>query len=140
MNRVETYKISNVIPIPQIHDEIINGIEITGDKLILKFNDLNFSHKNKENYSECEMIFYPVKNMSTDSWIKITNKYRKDSLLYMDDFVPIMKKKNISLKVADVFLGYDKIFITGKFLAQNCRNKSFQLTICTENISYNFYN
>lgn len=139
---MKQYNIFLTHHIEQFHDEVIDKIEVTDNKLVLYIDELHFDYGNK--FTKCRIIFSQFEDIFSDiSFIFMNihkNKIKSGKKLYLDEFFNYTKKQKISIEIRDIYEGYEKILIVGKITNGKMKYGNFiQLHIDTKSITYEFY-
>ena len=138
-NKMKKYTISLLSRIEQLHDEIIDRIEVIDNNLVLCLDELHLVNK----FTKCKIIFSEFEDIFSDvsfTFLNIhKNKIRSGRKIYLDEFIEYSKKRNFFIEICDIYEGYERIFIVGKIV--NCKisyGNYVQLCIDTKSVTYEF--
>lgn len=136
---MKKYTISLLSRIEQLHDEIIDRIEVIDNNLVLCLDELHLVNK----FTKCKIIFSEFEDIFSDvsfTFLNIyKNKIRSGRKIYLDEFIEYSKKRNFFIEICDIYEGYERIFIVGKIV--NCKisyGNYVQLCIDTKSVTYEF--
>ena len=138
-NKMKKYTISLLPQIEQLHDEIIDRIEVINNNLVLHFDELHLVNK----YSKCKIMFSQFEEIFSDvsfTFLNIhKNKIKSGRKIYLDEFIEYKKNRNFFIEICDIYEGYERLLIVGKIV--NCKisyGNYVQLCIDTKSITYEF--
>lgn len=143
MGEIRDFLLSDYDFLEQMHDEQIDEIIISENKLELIFSTLHFSYDN--NSKSARIVFSDLEDITSDVYVSIFVKkgeiIKGGCVKYIDDFFQYFKKENIKLEVTDILTGYDLIMIQGRIVNSDnsYREENFQMVISTNRITYCFY-
>lgn len=142
MNNGIRYDVYDLQKLDQMHDETIHKILIKDEKLILKFDELHYSH-NGGNFQKAELVFCGFEDICCDAYMDIVKakncRIKNGKRFYIDEFIDRMKRTELTLEVIDILLGYGKIVIFGNVFKKLKRSAQFCLTIHAKEVAYLFY-
>lgn len=114
--REEKFALNQGNPLDQMHDEVLSGLSIQDDTLILAFGELL---RPGEAVTSCEMIFRGFEDMDADVRALVydmdTDLNLSGELIYFNDFLDrfVIKGKPI-MEIIELYCGNSSVLLRGE--------------------------
>lgn len=114
-----------------MHDERIDRIEQTEDRLILYYDNIEY----RKGYHSCKVTFLDVDGAFVE--VRKKEKTRTISKIYdIEEFVHLIKKRKCRVETIDYYCGLYEIKITGALVKEGGYDDNCIFTIPTSELIY----